>query len=290
MVAGVKVVLKVAYDGSAFAGFQRQPEALTVQGCLEQAVAQVLGQQITLQGAGRTDVGVHATGQVVSFLLQREVSIARLCRSVNAVLRAPVVVVEGVTLDGADPFHARFSASSRSYSYFLLDGCGPAQEMFWKSKAWCLPKVVELEKAQRAAKLFLGEQDFSTFSYRMTEKPTRVRTVQEISLQAEPASSFLAPRAGPRLLTLSITADGFLRRMVRLIVAAVAEVGMGMRTLESVQQLLQARDPSRPPHPAPPEGLYLSHVGYDPDPFECHRGTERHAVAPLSIKHRFRNL
>ena len=290
MVAGVKVALKIAYDGSAFAGFQRQPEALTVQGCLEQALSQVLRQEVKLQGAGRTDVGVHATGQVVSFLLEREVSIARLCHSVNAVLRAPVVVLEGVALDVADPFHARFSASSRSYSYFLLDGCGPAQEMFWKSKAWCLPKALELEKAQRAAELFLGEQDFSTFSYRMMDKPTCVRTVRDVSLQAEPAPIFLAAQAGPRLLTLSITADGFLRRMVRLIVAAVAEVGMGMRTLESVQQLLQAGDSSRPPHPAPPEGLYLSQVGYDPDPFKSHRGTERHAVARLSMKHRFRNL
>lgn len=286
----MKVALKIAYDGSTFAGFQRQPKVLTVQGCLEQALSQVLRQPVTLQGAGRTDVGVHATGQVVSFLLEREVAIARLCHSVNAVLREPVVVTEGALLGADDPFHARFSALSRTYRYFILDGCGPAEEMLWSSKAWCLPRGLDLEEAQRAAELFLGEQDFSTFSYRMSDKPTRVRTVREIGLGFEPAPTFLTPRLEPRLLTLSITADGFLRRMVRLIVAAVAEVGMGERTLESVKQLLEARDPSRPPHPAPPEGLYLAHIGYEPDPFETLRGTDRHVVARLPMKHRFRNL
>ncbi len=286
----MKVALKIAYDGSAFAGFQRQPKKLTVQGCLEQALSQVLRQPVTLQGAGRTDTGVHATGQVVSFLLKREVSIARLCHSVNAVLRAPVVVLEGALLSADDPFHARFSALSRTYRYFILDGCGPAEEMLWRSKAWCLPKVLNLEEAQRAAELFMGERDFSTFSYRMMDKPTCVRTVREMTLNTELTPTFLTPRSEPRLLTLSITADGFLRRMVRLIVAAVTEVGMGMRTLESVKQLLEARDPSRPPHPAPPEGLYLAHIGYEPDPFEILRGSDRHAVARLSMKHRFRNL
>lgn len=286
----MKVALKVAYDGWGFAGFQRQSEALTVQGALEKALSQVLRQPIALAGAGRTDVGVHASGQVVSFECDGNVPIASLCRSVNAVLRVPVVVLEGVSLPEGEDFHARFSAVSRSYSYFLIDGCGPAEEMFWKARAWCLPIAFDLEKAQQAAALFLGSQDFSTFSYRMTEKPTCVREVTEIALQTEVTPSLLAPLAGPRLLRFDITADGFLRRMVRLVVSAVAEVGMRKRTLESVTSQLQACDPSRAPHPAPPEGLYLARIGYKRDPFETLRGTERHAVARLPTQHRFRNL
>lgn len=286
----MKVALKIAYDGWGFAGFQRQSEALTVQGALEKALSQVLRQPIVLAGAGRTDVGVHASGQVVSFDCEGNVPIASLGRSINAVLRAPVVVLEGVALPVGSEFHARFSAVSRTYSYFLIDGCGPAEEMFWKARAWCLPVAFDLEKARQAAALFLGSQDFSTFSYRMTEKWTCVRKVTQIALETEATPSLLVPRPGPRLLRLDITADGFLRRMVRLVVAAVAEVGMGRRTLESVTRQLRACDPSKAPHPAPPEGLYLSQIGYEPDPFEALRGTDHHAVMHPSVRHRFRNL
>ena len=286
----MKVVLKIAYEGDGFLGFQRQAKGLTVQGCLEEALTQVLREPIGLQGAGRTDVGVHATGQVVSFAVEKPVSITRLCHSVNAVLRAPVRVLEGAVLPSDDTFHARFSAVSRTYSYFLLDGCSPSEEIFWQSRAWCLPRVLDLEQTRQAAALFLGEQDFSTFSYRAQDKHTCVRKVLEFAVQGEPAPSFLAPTAGPRLIRLTITADGFLRRMVRLIAATVAEVGMGMRSLERTAELLQACDPKRAPHPAPSEGLYLERIGYRYDPFVELRGTEHHAVAKLNMRHRFRNL
>ena len=290
----MKVVLRVAYDGSAFAGFQRQPQAKTVQGTLEAAASQILGHPVGLQGAGRTDVGVHATGQIVAFTSPSVKSLVRLCHSINSVLREPkaqrycssIAVVEGALLDDEDPFHPRFSATARTYSYFILDGSRPREAMFWSGRAWCLPQTLDLELAEEAAHLFNGELDFSTFSYRMQEMETRVRTVSAIAIGEQKADLLQGEAGGPRLLRLSITANGFLRRMVRLIAAGVVEVAMGHRSLVDLQSRLQARDPSRAPHPAPPEGLYLERIVYDPDPFTTHRGTSRHALATLPTQHR----
>jgi tRNA pseudouridine38-40 synthase len=167
--------------------------------------------------------------------------------------------------------------------------------MFWGGRAWCLPQTLDLELAEEAAHLFKGELDFSTFSYRMQEMETRVRTVSAIAISGQKAdllqgeattATGICADGGPRLLRLSITANGFLRRMVRLIAAGVVEVALGQRSLLDLQSRLQARDPSRAPHPAPPEGLYLERVVYDPDPFTSHRGTSRHALATLPTQHR----
>lgn len=282
----LKVVLKIAYQGGEFSGFQRQSKDRTVQGVLEGALSKILGETITLNGAGRTDVGVHATGQVVGFSASRVPNLGRLCHSLNSVIGASVAVLEAALLDDGSDFHPRYSAKARTYSYFLLDGCGPSETVFWPGRVWCVPESLDLDLAAQACALFQGEQDFSTFSFRMAEMETRVRRVSAISLTAEPASPFLCPVPGPRLLRLSITANGFLRRMVRLITAGVVEVAARQRPLEDLRERILCLDPARAPHPAPSEGLYLEHITYQPDPFESHRGTTRHAMAGLKSTHR----
>ncbi len=284
----MKVVLKIAYQGAAFAGFQRQSKDRTVQGDLEAALSKVLGQPIALQGAGRTDVGVHGTGQVVSFSADSVPSANRLCHSLNSILNSSLAVLEAALLDDESSFHARYSALSRTYSYLLIDGCGPGEPVFWQGRAWCLPHRLDLDLAQQACALFQGEHDFSTFSFRMAEMESRVRRVSHIALTAAPSPPLLSPFPSTRALRLSITANGFLRRMVRLITAGVVEVACGQRSLENLHERLCCLDPTRAPHPAPPEGLYLEHIAYDPDPFEEHRGTTRHATAVLKSRHRLK--
>jgi tRNA pseudouridine38-40 synthase len=284
----VKLALRIAYDGSGSAGFQRQTREVTVQGTLEGVLSQILGQQITLQGAGRTDAGVHATGQVVCCSLERPPDLGRLCHSVNAIVRGPLAVLEAALLDAGDPFHPRYSALSRTYSYFLLDGCGPGEARLWSGRAWCLPCRLDLDTACQAAEIFRGEHDFSTFSYRMQDMESCVRRVLAVDLGAEPAPPLLAPRPGPRLLRLSITANGFLRRMVRLLAAAIVEAGLGLRSPQEIRARLQSVDASQAPHPGPCAGLYLERISYHPDPFESQRGTSRHAIARLQSQHRLK--
>ncbi len=282
----MKIVLKIAYEGSAFGGFQRQTRDRTVQGTLEAALSSILGHPVALHGAGRTDVGVHATGQVVSFHTSRSPGLSRLCHSLNSILREPLQVLEAVGLADDHPFQPRYSALARTYSYFVLDGCGPREARFWEGRAWCLPGRMDLQCARAAAALFVGEQDFSTFSYRMEGMESRVRRVSASEVTCQPATGLLSPEPGPRLFRFSITANGFLRRMVRLLTAGMVEVALGLRSQEDLALRLAACDPRQAPHPAPSAGLYLERVDYNPDPFSAHRGTPDHAVAKLRWRHR----
>lgn len=288
----VKIVLKIAYQGGPFAGFQRQASDKTVQGTLESVLGQILGHPVALAAAGRTDQGVHASGQVVAFQTDRNPNLNRLCRSANGLLRDPIAVLEAASLPDDDPFHPRYSALERSYSYFLLDRCGPREARFWADRVWCLPQALDLDLARQAAALFVGELDFSTFSYKMEHMASRVRKVSRLEVTAQLASPLLCPDTpfspSPHLYRLSITSNGFLRRMVRLVTAGLVEVASGLRSLSDLSQRLQACDPSRSPHPAPPHGLYLERVLYCPDPFEQQRGTPHHAVATARTAHRLK--
>lgn len=284
----MKVVLKVAYEGRAFSGFQRQSSHKSVQGTLEEAISQLVRHPVSLAGAGRTDIGVHGTGQVVAFQSDAVTNLDRFVHGLNCILRDAIAVTEAALLDDDDPFHPRFSALSRTYSYFILDGCGPAEERFWDGRAWCLPQTLDLETAAEAARIFTGEQDYTTFSFRMTDMETRVRNVHTLTLTAHPARPLLTPGEGSRLLHLSITANGFLRRMVRLLTAGIVEAALGLRTTDDLRALLDLKDPTQAPHPAPAEGLYLERITYDPDPFRRHAGTPRYAKAQLKANHRFK--
>lgn len=284
----MKVVLKIAYDGRAFFGFQRQSQNKTVQGCLEAALTQILQKPVTLQGAGRTDQGVHASGQVVAFSCDGVPSLRRLCRSLNSLLRDPITVVEAAALDNEDPFHPRYSAVARTYSYYLLTGCGPREARFWSGRLWCIPCSLSLESTIEAASIFLGEHDFSTFSYKADRMESRIRNVSQVDVVSQEAPGPLDPDSGSRLIRITISANGFLRRMVRLITSGIVEVGSGRRRLDDLRTRLMVCDPSQAPLAAPPDGLYLEGIDYQPDPFELTRGTSRHALADLSWQHRVR--
>lgn len=242
--------LVVEYEGTRLLGWQLQPGGPTVQGELERALATVLREPVRVRGAGRTDAGVHALGQVAAVPVSRPpADPARLLRSLNALLPDDVAVRE-VTQVG-DEFDPRRHARSRVYEYRLLQGTAPSP--FWRRWAWHVPRPLDVEAMHAAAGRLLGEHDFAAFrGADAKETPrTTVRRVLESGLRRE------SP-----LLVYRVEATAFLKHMVRNIVGTLVEVGLGERAPATMDGLLAGRDRTRAGATAPPHGLVLVAVRY----------------------------
>lgn len=251
----MKYLLELSYDGSPFAGFQRQPGQLTVQGELEDALSRVLREPLAVTCAGRTDKGVHGRGQVVSFRTADARFSGGLVEEANRVLR-PRVEIRKVARCPVG-FHPRHSALSRTYTYTISTSVKP--DSLDRLDVWYLGREPELSRMREAADVFVGEHDFTSFSYRCGTEGN-VRRVKEFEIQ--PSRSL-----GQRFLSIKIQANGFLRKMARLLVAGVVECGLGECEVSRLVTRLQKRDPAEAPHPAPPYGLCLESIEYENDPF-----------------------
>lgn len=248
----------VEYDGTNYYGFQIQASCPTVQHVLEEALARIVGERIRIRYAGRTDTGVHALGQVIAFRAAWRHSPADLERALNALLPADVAVRRVEWVD--DPqFHPRYSARSRVYRYTVWNAP-------WRSPLVCRfahhePRPLDIERMNEAAQLLLGEHDFASFG-QATHGDVTVRYVYSAGWrQLDPATPSEAA-AGQRWLVFDIEANAFLRRMVRTIVGALLEVGKGVRSVESIAELLVQRDRALAPPPAAACGLSLIEVKY----------------------------
>lgn len=237
----------VEYDGAAYFGFQRLRGQPSVQAALEQAIESIAGQPIGILGAGRTDSGVHARGQVISFDLTWRHTTADLLRAMNANLPADVAV-RALSETGPD-FHPRYDARRRTYAYHVYNGrlLSPLKRL----RSWHVARPLDAEKMQAAAVLLVGRKDFATFG----RPPQGTNTVREV-VRAQ-------WRRQDELLIFEIEADAFLYRMVRSIVGSLKLVGEGVWNSEDFEAALAARDRSRAGKPAPPQGLYLVSVAYD---------------------------
>ncbi len=250
------IALTVAYDGSHFSGFARQPGLATVQGRLEEALSTVLRRDVETTGAGRTDTGVHALGQVVSFDATGEEPEPRsLRRSVEA-LAGPGIVVRDVRLARAG-FSARFDAVAREYRYRLVPGSVPP--LFLAPVAWHVGPELDAEAMRQAALALVGEHDFRSFCVTESAIGKRtVRSVHEIELLEE-------EHLGERCLTVRVVGNAFLHSMVRVIVGSLVEVGAGRREPAWMGEALAAeRSPAAGPT-APAHGLTFWHVDYPKD-------------------------
>lgn len=243
----MRVKLTVEYDGANYAGWQLQAGQDSVQARLEAALEKIFGCKLRVQGAGRTDAGVHACGQVAAFSAPRRMAPEALQRAINALAPRDVVVTE--LREVGEGFDPRREARLRAYLYRIRNRRWPCA--FDYRYAWLVRESLDLKAMQRAARLFLGEHDFSAFrTLGSHEKSTR-RRVFESTWR----------RQGEHLI-YRVEASGFLRHMVRAMVAAMVEVGRGRLAASAIEELLAGTGAVRPPALAPACGLYLVEVRY----------------------------
>lgn len=249
-----RVAMLVAYDGSGFHGFATNVGVRTVLGTLSDEIERVVRQPVQLFGAGRTDAGVHAWGQVVSGDLPDATDLVDLARRLNK-LCGPEISVRAAAWVAPD-FHARFSARSRTYRYHVWND--PAPNPLTAPTSWHVAAPLELWAMQAAGDALIGEHDFATFCRRPSVRPgepgaslvRRVRSVRWVRI------------ADTAMLRLEISASSFCHQMVRSVVGTMVDVGRGRRTPADIPAMLRARDRAVAPTVAPPHGLVLWHVGY----------------------------
>ena len=238
--------LDLEYDGGGFRGWAAQPGLRTVQGELEKALATVLREPVQLTVAGRTDTGVHALGQVASFETAAELP-PDLARSLNGVGPDDVAVTAAAVVD--DGFNARHDARSRSYRYRLLARRPPSP--FERGRALWWPHGIDLDALEACSRALPGNHDFTAFTPTQNDHVRFDRNILAASW-----------RQTGDLLTFRITADAFMRNMVRILVGTMLEVASGRRTVDSFTQLLKGATRSDAGDTAPPHGLYLESVSY----------------------------
>ncbi|MBX3597658.1 MAG: tRNA pseudouridine(38-40) synthase TruA [Rhizobiaceae bacterium] len=243
--------IDIEYDGFAYAGWQRQADQHTVQAAIEQAVQAFSGEQCSLRGAGRTDAGVHATGQVAHLDLSREWKADKVRDAINAHLRLRGERVSILAASAVGPdFDARFSARSRHYIYRILNRRSPpALEL---GKVWWVPKSLDPEAMHEAAQPLLGKHDFTTFRSAQCQANSPLRTLDRLDVI----------RTGD-LIEIHASARSFLHNQVRSMVGSLKRVGEGGWPVDGVKMALEACDRSACAGIAPPEGLYLVRVDYD---------------------------
>jgi tRNA pseudouridine38-40 synthase len=240
--------LTIAYDGTGYAGWQLQPNGKTVQEVVEGALAKIAGRNVRIHGSGRTDAGVHARGQVANCSLDTQLKSAVLLRALNANLPEDIRVLRVQEVD--TKFHARFSATGKEYRY-QVDG-GEAADPFLRLYAWHHPRPLDIVAMRKAARLLKGRHDFAALSANpMRTVETTVRTISKLSVTKR-----------GNMLTIAVTADGFLYKMVRSIVGALVKVGEGRLTVGQLRQLMKAKKRTALVETAPAKGLFLWRVFY----------------------------
>lgn len=256
--------LVVEYDGTELCGWQRQANGPTVQGHLEAALARLLGHDVAVVGASRTDAGVHARGQVASFRTERPIPLHGVRRGLNSLLPEAIAVASAG--EAADDFHPRFSATGKHYRYLVAtrDERSPR----WRTRAWHHPGALDLAAMRQAAEALIGEHDFAAFRAAGCTARTTVRKIEQIAIAAtvepgDPGGSEAAATSEPWLVAVDVRGNAFLRNMVRILVGTLVEVGKGRRPIGQVTEILATRDRTRAGITAPAHGLELVSVSYD---------------------------
>ncbi len=242
------IKLVIEYDGTNYLGWQVQPRGLTVQGVIEEKLSILTGEAIRLVGAGRTDSGAHAYGQVAHFKTESRMDASSIQKALNSLLPADIVIRKGE--DASVAFHARKSARSKVYEYHILNR--DIRSALLRGYAWHVSQKLDLEEMKKSAQYLVGEHDFSCFRSVGTPTRTAVRRVEGIGWK----------RGQSGLIQFEIEASGFLKQMVRAIVGTLVEVGKGRIRSEEFLVILESRDRKRAGPTAPARGLFLKEVKY----------------------------
>jgi tRNA pseudouridine38-40 synthase len=240
--------LLIAYDGTLYQGWQRQKESPTIQEAIEKILFKITQQPVSLFGAGRTDSGVHAWGQVASFKTASPLPTATFKTALTALLPKDILIRQIEEVDSN--FHARFSSRAKVYDYLI---CPHSRNIpFFRHYIWFIPELVELDLIKTGLSLLTGEHDFSSFQSQGSEVPHAVRTLYQAVLLPGPGGGF----------KLRFVANGFLRHMVRNMVGTLIRVGLKRISINKLEEILKAKDRSQAGEMAPPQGLFLRKVFY----------------------------
>lgn len=240
--------LKIEYDGGPFQGWQRLPDAPSVQGALEDAVEKLTGVRSEVIGAGRTDSGVHAYGQVAHVDIEKPFEGWKLVEALNAHVRPHPVSVLDAEVAAAD-FHARFDATNRAYAYEVINRRAPLT--LDAGRAWRVGRPLDVKLMDEAAQVLRGKHDFTTFRDTHCQAKSPIKTLD-----------FAWVEGMEEQIIFHFEARSFLHRQVRSMVGTLVEVGLGKMSVEDVAAALAAADRARCGPVAPPDGLYLTRVDY----------------------------
>jgi len=241
------IKLSIEYDGTAYAGWQRQPNHPTIQAILEDALFKITQQQISTVGAGRTDSGVHALGQVVNFHADKPLASQQWAPALNSYLPDDITVLSSEQVP--DDFHARFNAKGKIYDYRIT--CQASRPALDRKRVWHFPHSLDIEAMRQAMSDFSGSHDFSSFRGSRSNTFNPMCSISHIQLHAD-----------SHLLSIRIEGDRFLKQMVRAIVGTLVEVGQHKRNPLTIPEILHAKDRLAAGRTAPPHGLYLVEVLY----------------------------
>jgi tRNA pseudouridine38-40 synthase len=243
------IKLTIEYDGTNYAGWQVQPNGITIQEVMEAALAKLLGHAVRLTGAGRTDAGVHAWGMVAAFATDRQLPLQAFSAGLNSLLPTDIAVQRAVEVPLG--FHPRFDALGKHYRYLVHTG--PHRSPLRRLTSWSVRGSLDVAAMRRAAAYMVGEYDYAAFRTSGCAAQTTVRTIWSVELQEQHA-----------VLVIDVKGRGFLRNMVRIMVGTLVEIGLGRRDPASVRDLLQDPQCGKAGATAPAQGLCLVEVYYDP--------------------------
>ncbi|MEM7241257.1 MAG: tRNA pseudouridine(38-40) synthase TruA [Pseudomonadota bacterium] len=252
-----RFALKIEYGGMGFSGWQSQKEAPSIQGQIETALEKTLGSKVRITGAGRTDSGVHATGQVAHLDLDKDITPFRLSEALNYHLKPDLISITAAAAVG-DTFHARFTATERRYLYRIIARRAPVtKDRGW---VWQINNPLDIERMQSAANHLVGHHDFTTFRSTLCQAQSPVKTLDRVEVLHR-------RETGCDIYDFHLTARSFLHNQVRSIVGTLERVGAGSWQPKDVADALNAKSRAACGPVAPPDGLFLTDVIYPEDPF-----------------------
>ena len=261
------ILLKIEYDGTEFSGWQRQPQegVRTVQGTLEESLSRLCGTEVQLDGTGRTDAGVHALAQCATFHGEFAIPTERIVKAANDILAESRQKGGSVRILSAEEvpeeFHARFSAVGKTYVYRIF--CGAEMPVFLRNYRYHIKKPLDVQQMQLAAKGFCGTHDFAAFmAAGGNPQETTVRRIYGMHVSTG-GDGGTAQGMYPGEIQLSVTGDGFLYNMVRIITGTLVDVGMGRISADAVPEIIEGCNRQKAGHTAPPQGLYMAEVYFD---------------------------
>lgn len=241
------IKLTIEYDGTNYCGWQKQKNKNSIQEEIEKAIGLITGESINLIGSGRTDSGVHSTGQVANFMTRSNIPGDKFKFALNSKLPNDIAIINSEQV--AESFHARYDALGKRYKYLIYNN--PIRSPLYRNFAYHLPYSLDYKEMEKAIRFFIGTHDFRTFMASNSSVRTTIRTINDISLYKK-----------EDLIIFSIEGNGFLYNMIRIIVGTIVDVGRGRIKSNSIPYIISSKTRKNAGHTAPPQGLYLEKVYY----------------------------